>query len=75
MRIQKGSNESVSWLEAVSNTWVSGTVYYFTGSDWGNAYSVLGGDAAADAMLNPWRGYWIWLYDAYAAYSLIIPKP
>ncbi len=75
MKVQKGTNAAVSFLEAASNGWLINAVYYSNGSDWGNNYSVVSAGGATDDILVPWRAYWVYLNKADAAYSLIIPNP
>lgn len=75
IQVQKGANAAVSFLEAASNSWLINAVYYSNGSDWGDTYSVVSAGGTTGDILVPWRAYWVYLNEADAAYSLIIPKP
>jgi hypothetical protein len=75
IQVQQGTDAAVSWMEAASNTWLNNAIYYPTGIDWGNTYSLERAGGTTDAILVPWRAYWVYLNKADAAYSLVIPKP
>jgi hypothetical protein len=75
IQVKRGIDAPVLWLQAASNKWLSNAIYYFTGSDWGNTYAFRSAGGTPDAMLIPWRAYWIYINKADATYSLIINKP
>jgi hypothetical protein len=71
--VRKGSNQPVSWTEAITNGWLANAVYYYNGSDWGKTYKFETSDDGA--RLVPWMGYWIYLKAGDDTYSLVFPKP
>jgi len=72
IKIKKGNSAPVTWIEAVSNGWLTNATYYYNGTDWGDTY---GFDTDSDAILIPWMGYWIDLKITDDTYYLVIPKP
>ncbi len=71
--VQKGLNAPVTWLDAITNSWLTDAIYYYNGSDWGKTYSFETKDDGA--VLVPWIGYWIELKVSDDTYSIVIPKP
>ena len=73
--VQQGASSPVPWLTAVQNKWLNNALYDFTGSDQGNTGLSKQAGGIPDALLIPWRTYWVYLNQADAPYSLIITKP
>ena len=73
--VQQGASAPVPWLTAVQNKWLNNALYDFTGSDPGNTTLSKQAGGIPDALLIPWRTYWVYLNQSDAPYSLIITKP
>jgi alpha-tubulin suppressor-like RCC1 family protein len=73
--IKKGSDTPLSWDAAATASYVVNSIYYYTGSDWGETYLSESSGGTPDATLAPWLGYWIYLAKDDDTYYIIIPKP
>ncbi|MGB9700611.1 MAG: InlB B-repeat-containing protein [Thermodesulfobacteriota bacterium] len=73
MKIKKGNNAPISWLEAVARGWIVDALYYFNGRDWGNTYSYK--TSQNGAVMVPWIGYWLILNVSDDNYYLIVTRP
>ncbi|MBU0675046.1 MAG: lamin tail domain-containing protein [Proteobacteria bacterium] len=73
--VQVGDENPVPWLDACSANLLVNGIYWYQGDDWGSVYGSesCGGDP--DAMLVPWRGYWVYVVRDNGDYHLIIPRP
>jgi PKD repeat protein len=72
IKIRKGDNSIVSWIEATSKGWVTNAIYYRNGIDWGDAFITV---SSPQSKLVPWRGYWMYMNMKGGTYYLVIPKP
>lgn len=75
LRITKGAAAPVSWQTAVSNNWVVDGFYSYLGDGVSPTYAFTSVSGAPDALLLPWVGYWMYLANNDAAYSLVVPRP
>ena len=70
-----GTPVTWAWQTAADQNMVINAIYYFKGSDWGNAYGFESAGGMPDAVLTPWMAYWIYLDKTDYTYTLVIPKP
>jgi hypothetical protein len=75
VQVQRGTDAPIPWNRATAGNWLKNALYYFTGSDWGSTYSFESAGGTPEAVIVPWRAYWIYLNKTDTAYSLIITKP
>jgi hypothetical protein len=73
--VQKGSATPVPWLTAAANNWLTNALYDFTGSDAGRTLLAEHAGTIPDAVLIPWRTYWVFLNNTDDSYSLTFTKP
>jgi hypothetical protein len=73
--VRQGTAVPVPWLTAAGNNWLNNALYDFTGSDAGRTSLAAHAGSMPDAMLVPWRTYWVFLNNTDAPCSLIFTKP
>ncbi|MCW8860080.1 MAG: hypothetical protein OQK97_10345, partial [Deltaproteobacteria bacterium] len=75
IRVRKGSEAEVPWLEAAERGLIVDGLYAYVGTDWGNTNEFSNAGGSSPAVLVPWIGYWIYVNPSEQAISLLIPKP
>ncbi|MBU0674252.1 MAG: DUF4347 domain-containing protein [Proteobacteria bacterium] len=73
--VQVDDGTPLPWLDAGAANLVVNGIYYYQGNDWGSLYGFESAGGDPDAMLIPWRGYWVYVVQEGGPYRLIIPKP
>ena len=73
--VQQGAAPPVPWLTAAANNWLTNSLYDFTETDPGKSRLSEHGGSIPDAVLVPWRTYWVYLNSTDAPYALILTKP
>ena len=73
VEVQQNSSTPVGWATAVTNNWMTNSIYYYQGEDWGSTYTW---ETTPSASFTPWLGYWVYLgVDDGSTYKMIFTKP
>ncbi|MBU0676466.1 MAG: hypothetical protein KJ950_17665 [Proteobacteria bacterium] len=75
VRLQVDDEAPILWLDACADNLLLNGIYWYQGDDWGDIYAFESAGGDPDAVLVPWRGYWIYVVQDGGGYRLIIPKP
>ncbi|MBU0484074.1 MAG: Ig-like domain repeat protein [Proteobacteria bacterium] len=75
VKVRRNDEDPLAWTGACAGNFLINAIYTYQGDDWGGVYSFESAGAAPDALLIPWRAYWIYVVQDDADYKLIIPNP